>query len=296
MADTPNFHVQSLFSLKNYVCLVTGGGTGIGLMASQALSANGAKVYITGRRTEALEKAAESHHPNKHDAPVHGEIIPIGPTDVKNKDDLLKLVKRIQSKEGYLSLVVAAAGIPGPKEPSPDTDDAKVLRETLWDVEGVEDWSETYSADVTSVYFTTLATLPLLQAAPKDHAASVIVISSMSGIMRHSQAHFAYNAAKAATAHLSKMMSKEFTRFGVRVNSIAPGYFPSEMTMKGSDEKNKAIMPEDKVKDKGHPVPAGRAGKDEEMGMAVIFLSRCAYVNGQILAVDGGVLNEVGGT
>lgn len=65
------------------------------------------------------------------------------------------------------------------------------------------------------------------------------------------------------------------------------------MTMKQSDERNKAEMPDEKVKDKGHKTPAERAGRDEEMGMAVIFLTKCAYVNGQILAVDGGVLNEV---
>lgn len=89
-------------------------------------------------------------------------------------------------------------------------------------------------------------------------------------------------------------MSKEFAKFGVRINSIAPGYFPSEMTMKQSDERNKAHMPDEKVLDKGHPVPAERSGRDEEMGMAVVFLTKCAYVNGHILPVDGGVLNEVG--
>jgi len=66
------------------------------------------------------------------------------------------------------------------------------------------------------------------------------------------------------------------------------------MTTNESDERNKSVMPEEKVQDKSHAVPAGRAGAEEEMGMAVIFLSRCSYVNGQVLPVDGGVLNEVG--
>jgi len=230
MAETTDFHVQHLFALKGYVCLVTGGGTGIGLMAAQALSANGAKVYITGRRKEVLDQARAVHHPDKQHEDIRGEIVPIGPTDVRSKDDLQKLMKEIESKEGFLSLVVAAAGVPGPKEPAPDTSDAKELKKQLWDSEEPEQWNETFNADVTSVYFTTLAAMPLLQAAPKDHYSSVIVISSMSGMMRNSQSHFAYNAAKAATAHLSKMMSSEFSRFGVRINSIAPGYFPSEVS------------------------------------------------------------------
>ena len=112
--------------------------------------------------------------------------------------------------------------------------------------------------------------------------------------MRESQGHFAYNAAKGATVHLSKLMSAEFEKAEVRVNSIAPGYFPSEMTMKGSDEDNKSRMPAEKVQEKGH-VPAQRPGSDEEMAQAVIFLTKNMYVNGEVIAVDGGTLNTVPG-
>lgn len=117
----------------------------------------------------------------------------------------------------------------------------------------------------------------------------------MSGIMRNSQGHFAYNAAKGATVHLAKLMSSEFEKANVRVNSIAPGYFPSEMTAKGRNEdSNKSDLPDEKVKEKGH-VPAERPGSDEEMAMAMLFLCKNAYVNGEVIAVDGGVLNEVPG-
>ncbi|KAK5445155.1 hypothetical protein LTS15_010246 [Exophiala xenobiotica] len=293
MASTKELHISNLFSLEGHVCLVTGGGTGIGLMATQALAANGAKVYITGRRKEVLENAAQSHTPQSSDKTMHGEIIPMGPCDVTSKEDLEKLTKEIESREKYLSLVVAAAGVSGPKG-SPDAEDAEQMRSNLWQ-EAVDDWNATYKTNVTSVFFSVVSFLPLLQRAPEKLNSSVIVISSMSGMMRHSQAHFSYNAAKAATAHLSRMMSKEFAKTGIRVNSIAPGYFPSEMTMKESDENNKAHMPDEKVKDKGHEVPAGRAGSDEEMAMGVIFLARCGYVNGEILKLDGGVMNEVGG-
>jgi NAD(P)-dependent dehydrogenase (short-subunit alcohol dehydrogenase family) len=86
----------------------------------------------------------------------------------------------------------------------PDTSDAVRLKKNLWQ-EFVEDWNLTYNTDVIAVYFSAVALLPLLQAAPKEHNSSVIAISSMSGLMRNAQAH---NAAKGATAHLSKMMSK----------------------------------------------------------------------------------------
>ena len=89
-------------------------------------------------------------------------------------------------------------------------------------------------------------------------------------------------------------MSAEFEKANVRVNSIAPGYFPSEMTTKESDESGKSELPHEKVKEKGH-VPAERPGSDEEMAMAVLFLAKNTYVNGEVIAVDGGVLNQVPG-
>lgn len=71
------------------------------------------------------------------------------------------------------------------------------------------------------------------------------------------------------------------------MNSIAPGSFPSEMTMKESDDENKSEMPKEKNEDKGH-VPMGRAGADEEMAMGVLFLATNRYVNSEVTAIDGG--------
>ncbi|KAL6707988.1 hypothetical protein ACN47E_003662 [Coniothyrium glycines] len=286
---TRDLRVEKLFSVKDYVCVVTGGGSGIGLMASQALAANGAKVYITGRRKEALENAAKSHNPEEG-----GQIIPLGPCDVTKKEDLERMYEELASKEKYINLLIAAAGISGEKG-IPDAEDATEMKKKLWNNETFEGWAETYKTDVTAVYFSTVVLLPLLQAGTETHghlSASVIVISSMSGMMKDAQGHFSYNAAKGGTVHLSKLMSGEFQKLGIRVNSIAPGYFPSEMTAKESDENQKSDLPDEKIQEKGH-VPMQRAGSDEEMAQAVLFLTKNAYVNGAILAVDGGVLNVV---
>jgi NAD(P)-dependent dehydrogenase (short-subunit alcohol dehydrogenase family) len=188
---------------------------------------------------------------------------------------------------------VAAAGISGPKTP-PDSEKATELKDKLFK-ETFEDWNDVYNTDVSAVFFSTVAFLPLLQAGRESHghlSASVIVISSMSGMMSHAQGHFAYNTAKGATVHLSKLMAYEFKKAGIRVNSIAPGYFPSEMTTGESDENQKSQMPQEKIDEKGH-VPMGRAGSDEEMAQGIIFLTKNRYVNGEILAIDGGVLLDV---
>ncbi|KAK3331483.1 hypothetical protein B0H66DRAFT_487648 [Apodospora peruviana] len=296
MADTPELEASQLFSVKGWVCLVTGGGTGIGLMCAQALAANGAKVYITGRRMEVLDSAAATHSPKGGP----GKIIAIGPCDVTSKSHLSNICTRLSATESHLNLLICNAGISGPKA-VPDLSNATELKARLWEKEDPSSWSDVFNTNVTSVYFTTVVFLPLLQAASKHHSdnhmstASVIVISSMSGIMRGSQGHFSYNAAKGATVHLTKLMSTEFEKTGVRVNSIAPGYFPSEMTTGASDDKQKSVLEDEKVKGKPHAVPAERAGSDQEMAMACLFLAKNRYVNGEIVVVDGGVLNQVPG-
>ena len=78
------------------------------------------------------------------------------------------------------------------------------------------------------------------------------------------------------------------------MNSIAPGYFPSEMTAKSSDDRQKSHVSPEKIQEKGH-VPLQRPGREEEMGMTVLYLAKNQYVNGEIIAVDGGVLNVLAG-
>ncbi|KAI9717478.1 MAG: hypothetical protein M1828_007178 [Chrysothrix sp. TS-e1954] len=289
MVGTQALRSSALFHVRDHVAVVTGGGTGIGLMAAQALAANGAKVYILGRRQEALEAAAESHEPD------NGAIVPC-PCDVRSKDDLERVVKIISAKEEYVNILVTSAGKSGTKA-EPDSSDANELKAKLWNNETVEAWNDVYDADVTSVYFTTIAFLPLLQGASRKHgdfSASVITISSMSGMMRHAQGHFSYNAAKGAAIQLTKLMSAEFLRVSVRVNSIAPGYFPSELTAKQSGSDQKSDLPNSYVESRQH-VPANRPGADEEMAQTVLFLAKNQYVNGEVIAVDGGVLNVVAG-
>lgn len=89
------------------VALITGGGSGIGLMATQALAVNGAKVYIVGRTEEKLENVVESHGKG-----IDGEIIPIV-ADITSKSEIERLVKEIEGKEGKLDVLINNAGIAG---------------------------------------------------------------------------------------------------------------------------------------------------------------------------------------
>lgn len=140
--------------------------------------------------------------------------------------------------------------------------------------------ADTWRTNVTGHFFTASAFLPLLAAAARPgHTAGVINTASISGITRTSQHHIKYNASKAASIHLTQLLAQELRRPGinVRVNSISPGIFPSEMTADDSDEKNKSQIPagDDYGEQKG--IPAGRPGAEADMAQAALFLATCQY-------------------
>lgn len=280
-----DFARDSLFDLKGRVALVTGGGSGIGLMATQALAVNGAKVYITGRTKEKLDRVVENYGKN-----VAGEIIPIQ-ADIGNKEGIQKLLDEYKTKEDCLCILVNNAGISS-NSFQVEANSAQEMKENLFDNKDAtfEDWNQTYNTNVTGMYFTTAAFLPLLQQSSEKNqgwSSTVINISSISGLIQKSQHHFAYNASKGAAVHLTRMLAAEVVsnKLKIRVNSIAPGVFPSEMTTDGSDETQKSFIPKEKYAEK---VPAGRAGKDQDMAATVLFFATNQYLVGQTLAVDGG--------
>ena len=273
------------------VALVTGGGSGIGLMATQALAVNGAKVYITGRTGEKLDRVTELYGKN-----IPGQIIPIT-SDMTSKDSIQELVKEIESKETALHILINNAGISS-STANTEADDPKKLQQELFQHSSstFDEWEQVFRTNVTQLFFTTTAFLPLLQKGTDlDHgwSSTVINISSISGIVKTAQHHFAYNTSKAASVHLSKMLAHEVTSSGlkIRINNIAPGVFPSEMTAQSSDEKQKSALPKEKYEQK---VPAGRPGKEEDMAGAILFTAANQYLNGQTVVVDGGYVLAAG--
>ncbi|KAI0451257.1 hypothetical protein F5B21DRAFT_516876 [Xylaria acuta] len=280
-----NFTREHLFDCKGRVALVTGGGSGIGLMITQTLVANGAKVYITGRTGERLERVVENYSEGKD------TIIPIA-SDITSKDGIKKLVSEIESRESNgLHILVNNAGISGSTLET-SAASAEEAKKNLFDAESstFEDWTDVYSTNVAQLFFTTTAFLPLLQKGSESSpgwSSTVLNIGSISGLVKSAQHHPQYNASKAAVAFLTRMLANEITvenRLLVRVNAIAPGIFPSEMTAGGSGDDQKSALPKEKYEEK---IPAGRPGRDQDMAQAVLALVCNQYVNAQVFVVDG---------
>jgi len=292
-----NLLASKLFDITGFVAIVTGGGTGIGLMIAKGLATNGAKVYITGRRGEVIENAARTFNESK----ARGELIPVV-CDVTLKESILSLHELISKKEGKLHVLVNNAGQVGPTSlflsspNAPSTSHA--LGQALFDAQSYQQWSDHFSINVSSQFFMSVIFLGLLEEGTKDVGdgrfwSSIVNLSSISGIMKLAQDHFAYNAAKAASTHLSKLLGTEIAKKGipVRVNSISPGAYASEMTSHQGDawiddetahRISKGLM----------RAPAGRGGTEEEMVATVLYMvSRGGgFLNGQEIVIDGGFL------
>jgi len=288
--NNADFKLDQLFNVKDKVALITGGGSGIGLMATQALAVNGAKVYIVGRTDEKLQTVAENFGKD-----IPGQIIPIT-ADISKKDDIKRLVKEIESKEKCLCILINNAGISSNNQ-LPQGENAQELKKNLFDPDNAtfEEWESTYRTNVPQIYFMTTAFLPLLEKATEHqygYSGCVINIGSISGMVKTAQNHFAYNASKGAAHHLTKLLASEIASCGVkvRINAIAPGVFPSEMTAHESKDNQKSELP----KDKKAELPASRPGNDRDMGSAIMFVATNQYLNGQIIAVDGGYLLSAG--
>lgn len=295
---------SAMFRVDGLVAVITGGGTGIGLMMTQALIANGAsKVFILGRRLEALEQAA---------AGSDGKIVPVQ-CDVTSKPSIQAAVDRVTAETGFVNLVVCNSGVFGPGNGWDPTKSISELKKSLFDDVDMDAMTATFHVNVTGAYFTMLGFLELLDAGNKRAVekggygapvtpggkapsiqSQVIFISSVAGYLKSTRSPPSYGGSKAALIQLTKAAATMLTTHGIRVNALAPGLFPSELASPLIGDR----QPENETPE--HPlwIPARKFGGYDEMGGTVLYLASRAgsYCDGLILVVDGGRLAQTPST
>jgi len=281
-----NFTARALFDLTGIVAAVTGGGTGIGLMISQAFAANGATVYIMGRRLDVLQTSA-----SQHGSGLSGSLIPLV-CDVSSKESISTAVQQISQKHGKLNILVNNSGVMNQDRDMTikDPTDAESVYNTLWQ-EDFADWDRVFHTNVFGVYFTTIAFLPLLSKgnAEGKYLSQVITVSSIGGLLKRANSGMSYSISKAASTHIGRCMANFLVPLKIRSNIIAPGLFPSEMTTTGSDATNKSEHSElnaEMVK----KIPVGRGGEEADMAQTALFLACNGFMNGGLVYPDGGAL------
>jgi NAD(P)-dependent dehydrogenase (short-subunit alcohol dehydrogenase family) len=257
--------IEDLFSMNGKVCVVTGGSSGLGsYMAQGFLEAGAARVYITARSEEKLNAKAE-----ELSAVADGDCIAI-PGDLSDLEGIQALSDALHEKESHIDVLVNNAGL-GLGTP------IATMK--------AEDWDKTMDLNTRSPLFLTQALLDLLKVnASLDDPSRIIFISSVaaSGVF---PSVLAYSSSKKVLEHLTPSLALALADDFIRVNTIAPGRFFSEMT-RGAWEDPEA----ESYKAELERIPAHRYGGPEDIaGVAVMLCSRAgAYFHGEVLNLDGG--------
>lgn len=286
-----SYSVESLFRVDGLVAVITGGGSGLGRIAAHALAANGAKaVYVLGRREDALAATRDT-------CPNPDVIKPIV-CDVTSKDALKAAADRVRGELGYCDVVFANSGVITADNSSIigniNNLSLKEIQESLWKYD-MEEFTQSFHVNVTAVFYTVLAFLDLLDEGNKraiiPQKSQVITTTSVASFARLPKAGFAHGSSKAALAQLGKQLATMLAPHKIRVNSIAPGLYPSEMTERDIKASTREVREEGSFP--GSFIPLARMGTEEEFGGAVLFLTSKAggYVDGGVLLTDGGRLS-----
>ena len=243
--------------LAGKVALITGGTSGIGLATAKRFVAEGAVVYITGRRQPELDAAIKSI--GKNVIGVQG--------DASQMADLDRLFATIKQEQGHLDVIFANAGI-GEIAPLGSITE--------------EHFDKIFNVNVKGVLFTVQKALPLL-----PEGASIILNASIVSI-KGTPAFSVYSATKAAVRSFARNWILDLKERKIRVNAISPGVVPTPGYdhLGLSDEQLQEFVNSQAV-----TIPLGRVGTPDEIAKAVVFLAsdESSFVNGIELFVDGGM-------
>jgi len=240
--------------LDGKIAVVTGGNSGIGLATAKRLVADGAYVFITGRRKRELDIAVEQIGRNV--TAVQGDVSKLG--------DLDRLFATVKELKGRIDIVFANAGI---AEPAP----LGAISEDQFD--------RTFGANVKGALFTVQKALPLLR-----DGASIILTSSIVG-SRGFPSLSVYSATKAALRSFARTFTTDLQSRKIRVNVISPGAIDTPGLRGLANTDGEGL--DDRYRGR---VPLGRVGRPDDIASAVSFLAsdESSYVSGIELFVDGG--------
>lgn len=251
------------FNLSGKVALVTGGNRGIGLGMADALAQAGADIVIWGTNEAKNEEAKAALAKHRHRVETQR-------VDVSKEAEVIAAMKDAAAKMGRLDTVIANAGIGGGGAPFPEIT--------------TEAYRRVHAVNEDGVFFTLReASKHMVERAGKgDPGGSLVGVASLAGIEGAGRNQH-YGAAKGAVISMMRGIAVEMARYGIRANTIAPGWIATDMT--AGMQSNKTF--EEKVLPR---VPVRRWGKPKDFGGIAVYLASdaSAYHSGDTIVIDGG--------
>lgn len=253
---------QQLFDLTGRTALVTGGSRGLGLQIAEALGEQGARVMLSSRKQAELDEAVTRLRACGIDASAMA-------ADLSREESVAPLVTEAMQRLGKIDILVNNAGATwgAPAEDHP-----------------LEAWDKVMNLNIRSIFMLSQA-VGKASMIPRKYG-RIVNVASIAGLFGNGPGMLqtiAYNTSKGAVVNFTRTLAGEWGRYGITVNAIAPGFFPSKMT--------RGVLEKLGREELAAHAPLQRLGDDEDMkGAALLFASDAGkHITGQILAVDGGV-------
>lgn len=254
--------IQELFDLKGQVAIVTGGGRGIGFKMAEGLAEAGANIVLCSRKIENCRQTA-------------AEISKIGAKvltlkcDVRSAAEIKKVADETVKEFGKIDILVNNSGVSWGSSPED------------YPLEG---WNKVMETNMTGVFLFSQAVGRVMIKQKKGNIINIASIMGVIGMETDAADAIAYSASKGAVITFTKDLAAKWATHNIRVNAIAPGWFPTDMSSYVLEHTGAKLM--------AH-IPMRRFGKEDELKGATVFLASEAssYITGAILPVDGGFLS-----
>ncbi len=259
--------VQQLFDLSGKTALVTGGSRGLGLQMARALGEAGARLMISSRKASDLEQTVAT-------LKADGLDVQWLAADCAQEADIHHLTQQTLSRMGSIDILVNNAGASwgAPAEDHP-----------------LEAWDKVMNLNVRG-YFLLVQAVAKASMIPR-RSGRILNVASIAGLAGNPSGMqtIAYNTSKGAVINFTRALAGEWGRYGITVNAICPGFFPSKMTHGLLDKLGADHL--------ASQAPLKRLGDDEDLkGLTLLYASDAGkHITGQWLAVDGGVSAVLGG-
>ncbi|WP_258359119.1 SDR family oxidoreductase [Moorella sulfitireducens (nom. illeg.)] len=253
-------HIRELFSLAGKTAIVTGGAAGIGVQISEALAEAGADIVIAARK---IERCLDM---GKQLEDKYGVRTLAVACDVSKPEDCENLVKKAADHFGRIDILVNNAGM-------------------SWGADSLnypmDKWHQVMETNVTGLFYLSMLTARVMK---EQGGGKIINIASIGGLLGDKPEFvdaIAYSTSKGAVITLTRDLAVKWARYGIYVNAICPGWFPTHMSEKALN-KNREVL-QDRI-------PLKRFGGENDLKGVIVLLSSAAsdFITGQYIVVDGG--------